>query len=482
MRILRLQFFVCSTYPESLDYGESHASYKLNDSSEIPQISLPFTMDRPPPAYCEDPDDPFQSAPPPDPNLSYTTPPNPANMRLPDTASSDDTWHVLSAAMGVGMTNSWCASTVTPLPQCKILTVHCRPLANSLISGVSGATHVAYNSWEAALTAYTQAYHANVVEILVAGCRSNRSRRNRSNTPQSTPGASRSNPYFVASNAPTPAPPGHAQRPTSAGSSPVPAPRSEVRLRTIQQAIDELGVPMTPTQAGSAQHPIMIGSSPAPASDNDASSIRRGNSAGKMPARQDTAAPQSEAHLQAVSEALDELQSSLLTPLGPTPAHTALADTIRSRLRALEEFLCEFEDRNAISRASSPATPTSENSGIEARLASLEASMHTLLAREAQRPALDRSSTPTAGSSISPSTVATTSVAGSSTGPGTLAGTTAVSASSISSRRPYSVVVIDDDDDDEEEYKFNPFTPAEEQELEELLNAIHENYNANKNN
>lgn len=64
-------------------------------------------MDRPPPAYSEDPDDPFQQAPADDPNFSYITPPNPANMRLPQGASSNSTWHVVTAGRAAGMTNSW---------------------------------------------------------------------------------------------------------------------------------------------------------------------------------------------------------------------------------------------------------------------------------------------------------------------------------------------------------------------------------------
>lgn len=64
-------------------------------------------MDRPPPSYSADPDDPFQSVDPDDPNLSFTVPPNPANMTLPHGVSAHWTWYVLTSAEAVGMSSSW---------------------------------------------------------------------------------------------------------------------------------------------------------------------------------------------------------------------------------------------------------------------------------------------------------------------------------------------------------------------------------------
>lgn len=390
-----------------------------------------------------------------------------------------------------------------------------RLLAGNVTSGVSNETHASFSSWEAALDAYTSAYRANAVEILPRG--PSRSQARRLNTPRATPGASRSNPYFVASNTPTPVPGGHADRATLVESSPAPAPRSAARLRIIEHAISELGSPITPTQSqsGSAQHPISIGSSPAPAPSD------KGSTAPGTPVRQGSTAAekrQTEAHLRAVQEALDELQSSLQTPPGPTPSRNALANTIRSRLQALEAFLREYEERNGLSRTSSPPTPTAENSSVEARLASLEEVMNAVLIREAERESLqsesrgvwqrspdnsvlnniqalggqdhphsaslDRSDARSQVDGPDDASLASqrssTPIAGSSTGPGTIAGATTQAHALTHSNAPrsYSVVVIDDDSEDE--YEFTPFSAEEEQELEELLDAIHENYNANK--
>lgn len=54
-----------------------------------------------------DADDPYDVVDPNDPNLSFTTPPNPADMRLPEGAERHWTWYVLSGAEAVGMSSSW---------------------------------------------------------------------------------------------------------------------------------------------------------------------------------------------------------------------------------------------------------------------------------------------------------------------------------------------------------------------------------------
>lgn len=277
------------------------------------------------------------------------------------------------------------------------------------------------------------------------------------NTPSATPGGTCSNPYSVTSSPATPFPSGHPQHPFYIGSSPAP-----------------ISPAPTPSQAGSTNR------------------------------------------LRLIEEALSEE-----SPRTPPPVHHAGArDSVYSRLRAIEDVLNEYQERQG--SIPSPQTPTLANSNVETRLSALEAAINHLLIMEAERESLlarqrggeildgrDPTSqhnneildghdpTPSHsphpfldGRNLTPPRLAVPamSVAGSSTGPGTLAGeascrNTGASSSRTSLANAAVVFIVDDDDDDDDddgEYKFVDYTPEEDAKVEELLQAIHENYLANK--
>lgn len=245
-------------------------------------------------------------------------------------------------------------------------------------------------------------------------------------------------------------------------------------------------------------------------------SARQGSTAPGTPIRQDSEVLETprrpDARFRAIQEALSELESSSQTFPGPTSARNTPTNSIHSRLRSIEDSLHGYEERNGLLSPSSPATPTFENSSIEARLSAVEAAVNDILTREAQCRSLqsgirgiwqrspnhsvsnvqvlDGRDSPSAdgrdpyfildGHDRVPtaSRHSSTPVAGSSTGPGTLAGAAGHANSSTGSRSPLTTAV----DLEDLHYQFDPFSPEEDAQLEELLNALHENFLVNKKN
>lgn len=125
-----------------------------------------------------------------------------------------------------------------------------RHITCAITHGISGAIHCSYGSWAQALAAYTEAYNAHAVQILVDR-RTNRS-RHRALT-RASPGGSLSNPYIILSSAPnSPHHPSTQQTPT-------PAPGAD-----RSHPFFVLSSPSTPFPSGHQQHPFYIGSSPVP--------------------------------------------------------------------------------------------------------------------------------------------------------------------------------------------------------------------------
>lgn len=239
----------------------------------------------------------------------------------------------------------------------------------------------------------------------------------------------------------------------------------------------------TPSGTPGADHANSYAASPGLQAPPHVGNLTAPGSTAPTPTKSAPSKTGASTRLHLIRKALGE--KSPTTPPSASASDIHTVDDIRARIKALEEELDSYLARHG--PVPSPLTPTPANSNVEGRLMALEEAMNLILHREAvlesrqvvqsdtQDPALSQplqSPRPTSLHSIPPALPA----AGSSTGPGTVAGES--SQRSAHPRRP-TVIVIEDDSDDEE-YSFDDLTPAEESEVTQLLQAIHENYLANR--
>lgn len=346
----------------------------------------------------------------------------------------------------------------------------CRLITHARTSGVSGAGQVGYDSWDAAVEAYTRAYNADSVQILRGpGLRSgSRRARRRRGTPQpSTPAA----PYATNANTMTP--------------------RAPVPYNPPSAAFADRGNPEgTPCPTG---YPPYMGYSPGPMSPTPHSQVP-GSSPGPLPLAIRPREEVNAKRLRIIEEALAEQDAPTPSP-SPAPVHQAHDENhVLSRLATIEEALNEHALLRGI--ATSSRSPTADNctfgerldalnATIDMRLTALEAAINYLVTQEAARESrranhcgsqnLDRHPDPTP----QPAPPSAAPVAGPSTGPGTIAGEAARPCDAANNPpRPYTVICIDSDSEDEFEY--DDYGPEGDVQVAQLLAAIHENYKANR--